>query len=278
MATCIEKLENKFAQGNLIAVGLDPAVEKIPSVFKRRNTSVEEMFFAFNREIIEATADLVSAFKPNAAFYEAEGEQGFRALKRTADYLKENYPDIALILDAKRADIGSTNSAYATAIFDELGMDAVTVHPYLGKEALQPFLDRADKGIFVLVKTSNPGAGEFQDLKVAETGEPLYKVVAKNVATSWNHNKNCGIVVGATFPDELASVRKIIGDIPILIPGIGAQGGDVGKTVRAGKNSRGSGMVISSSRAIIYASTGTDFAEAARKATESLSAEIKKYL
>jgi orotidine-5'-phosphate decarboxylase len=161
------------------------------------------------------------------------------------------------------------------AAFDYLGVDAITVHPYLGAEALRPFLDRADKGIIVLCRTSNPGAREFQDLEVG--GKPLYKVVARQVAERWNEHGNCAVVVGATYPDELAEIRSIIGDMPILIPGIGAQGGDVEKTVKAGKSADGTGMIINSSRGVIFASSGEDFAEAARTEVERLNGLINQY-
>jgi orotidine-5'-phosphate decarboxylase len=163
------------------------------------------------------------------------------------------------------------------AAFDIIGVDAITVHPYLGKEALAPFLACREKGIIVLVKTSNPGSAEFQNLPVGESQEPLYQVVARNVATTWNSNGNCALVVGATYPAELKKVRTIVGDMPILIPGIGAQGGEVAATVIVGKDSHGRGMIINSSRSIIFASQGPDFAQAARRATELLRAEINKY-
>jgi orotidine-5'-phosphate decarboxylase len=277
-ATFKEKLQSRWARAGFLCLGLDPDSTQIPEALKKGNSSKEEMLFAFNREIVDATADLVCAYKPNSAFYEAEGEAGFRALKKTISYIEETYSDIPVILDAKRADIGSTNESYARAVFDELGADAVTVHPYLGKEALQPFLDRSDRGIIVLAKTSNDGSGEFQDLPAGEGREPLYKIVAKSVAQSWNANNNCGVVVGATYPEELAEVRSIVGDMLILIPGIGAQGGDVGKAVAAGKNSKGTGIIISTSRAVLYASREADFADAARKAAEKLATEIKAVL
>lgn len=199
------------------------------------------------------------------------------ALYQTVRYIKNNYPHIPVILDAKRADIGSTNDGYVKATFDLMGADAITVHPYLGKEALKPFLDRKDKGTIVLVRTSNPGAGEFQDLTPGETGLPLYQVVAKNVASSWNENGNCCVVVGATYPKELAEVREIVGNMPILIPGVGAQGGDVEAVVKSGQDSRGMGMIINSSRGIIFASKNEDFAQAARKATVKLRDEVNQY-
>ncbi len=274
----IAKLENRWQQqDSCVCVGLDSDFAQIPVALKSKNATIEDTITRFNQEIIAATHDLVCAYKPNSAFYEAQGEQGLRALTKTVRYIKQNHPDIPVILDAKRADIGSTNTGYVQAAFDQLGVDAITVHPYLGQEALQPFLDRQDKGFIVLVKTSNPGAGEFQDLLVGPAGEPLYQVVARQVAQSWNTHHNCAIVVGATYPKELAAVRQVVGDMPILIPGIGAQGGEVAATVKAGKDSRGQGMIINSSRGIIFASEGEDFAQAARQATAQLKTAINKY-
>ena len=274
--TFVSQLEQCWNQDNFVCVGLDSDYNHIPESVKSLD-SVEEALFAFNRDIIDATHDLVCAYKPNAAFYEMQGDAGLRALIRTVRYIRETYPHIPIILDAKRADIGSTNLGYVKAAFDIIGVDAITVHPYLGKEALAPFLARREKGIIVLAKTSNPGSAEFQNLPVGESQEPLYQVVARHVATTWNSNGNCALVVGATYPAELKKVRTIVGDMPILIPGIGAQGGEVAATVIAGKDSRGCGMIINSSRAIIFASQGPDFAQAARKATENLRAEINKY-
>ncbi|MDO8503653.1 MAG: orotidine-5'-phosphate decarboxylase [bacterium] len=256
---------------SLVCVGLDSDIEKIPPFLKRKKYPL----FEFNKAIIDKTHDLVCAYKPNSAFYEAEGASGIEQLKMTCDYLKEEYPEIVIILDAKRADIGSTNEGYAKFIFDYLGVDAVTLHPYLGREAIQPFLERGDKGCIILCRTSNPGAGEFQDLETG--GETLYKVVARKVVEEWNENNNCLLVVGATYPEELAEVRKIAGDMTFLIPGVGAQGGDVEKTVKAGLNSKGEGMIISSSRGIIFASSGKDFAEQARVKTEELKEGINKF-
>src|SRR5712692_836629 len=275
-ATFVSKLERCWQQGNFVCVGLDSDYERIPAMVKSRG-SIEEALFVFNRDIIDATHDLICAYKPNAAFYEAQGDQGFRAWCRTVEYIRETYPYIPIILDAKRADIGSTNVGYVQAAFDIIGVYGITVHPYLGKEALAPFLARKEKGIIVLARTSNPGADEFQDLPVGGAQEPLYQVVARHVANAWNTHGNCAIVVGATYPAELEKVRAIVGDMPILIPGIGAQGGEVEATVSAGKDSRGWGMIISASRSIIFASNGNDFAQAARKATEELRAEINRY-
>ncbi len=271
--TFLEKLTARWQQEHFVCVGLDIDYEQFPAIVKGQRT-IEEAIFIFNREIIDATADLVCAYKPNSAFYEAYGEAGIRALSRTISYSQENFPHIPIILDAKRADIGSTNRGYVLSAFNQLGVDAITVHPYLGKEALAPFLERRDKGIIVLAKTSNPGSGEFQDLLVGEDRVPLYEVVARNVAQYWNGNGNCGLVVGATYPKELRRVRELVGDIPLLIPGIGVQGGDVAATVAAGRDSRGWGMIISASRGIIYASRGADFAQAAYLATVRLRDEI----
>lgn len=240
-----EKLDAIVIKNNsLLCVGLD--------------SSNEGDQFIFNKGIIDATADFVCAFKPNTAFYESRGLVGIEALKRTCDYIREAYPGIVLILDAKRADIGSTNEGYVTFAFDWLGADAITLHPYLGKEALQPFLDRKEKGSIILCRTSNPGAGEFQDLTLSslDTGNQavkLYQQVAENVAKKWNENGNCALVVGATYPTELEIVRRLVGTMPFLIPGIGAQGGDVEKTVKAGVDSQGKNAIINASRSIIFA-------------------------
>ena len=270
----IAKLERLWDRGNFVCVGLDSDWELIPQHLKKLGR--REGQFRFNKEIIDSTHELVCAYKPNIAFYEDDSE-GQLALRKTVDYIHYNYPDIPVIGDIKRADIGNTNRGYVQAAFYLYQFDAATINPYLGKEALAPFLARKDKGIIVLVKTSNPGAGEFQDLPVGDTKDPLYQVVARNVAKYWNDNGNCAIVVGATYSRELGEVRAIVGDMPILIPGIGAQGGEVETTVTAGKDSRGRGMIVNSSRGIIFASKGEDFAEAARNATENLREEINKY-
>lgn len=256
----LDKLTAKWDEGKFVCIGLDK--QSLPSEDGKAD-------FEFNKSIIDSTSDLVCAYKPNSAFYEALGSEGWNILKQTADYIKNNYPDIPTILDAKRADIGNTNTEYAKAVFDELGFDAVTVHPYLGKEAMQPFLERSDKGVIVLVKTSNPGAGEFQDLPT--DGKPLYQVVAEHVANQWNANGNCAVVVGATYPEELKKVREIVSDMPILIPGIGAQGGDLVTTIRNGLNSKDQGIIISSSRSII-------FAQNPRAETEALHNKILSYI
>ncbi len=260
---------------SLVCVGLDSEFEKLPAQFKEK----ENPQFEFNKWIIDQTAEFAAAYKPNAAFYEARGEQGWRELKLTIEYLKQNFSDIFTILDAKRADIGNTNNGYVKAIFDEMGFDAITLHPYLGKEALKPFLDRVDKTSIILCRTSNPGAGELQDLCVSfppfdgegEGGvEPVWQVVAKKVFTSWNMNRNCMLVVGATYPEEMKIVRSLVEDMTLLIPGVGAQGGDVKAVVEAGKNSQSLGMIINSSRGII-------FAENPDREAKKLRDEINKY-
>src|SRR3989344_2941863 len=253
-----EMLEAQWEQGKFLCVGLDSDYEKLPEVVK--GDSVRESIVAFNRSLVDATKAHVCAYKPNSAFYEAYGDQGVAALRETISYIRDSAPEVPVVLDAKRADIGNTNEGYAVAVFDHLRADAVTVHPYLGGEALSPFLQRKEKGIFILCRTSNSGAGEFQDLEVQ--GTSLYKVVARRTMEAWNGNENCGVVVGATYPEELREVRAIVGDMPILIPGVGVQGGDLIKTIHAGKDSCGRGMIICASRAVIFASSGEDFAEA----------------
>lgn len=257
---------------SLVCVGLDSDILKIP-IHLRNNKNA---LFDFNKAIIDATHDLVCAYKPNSAFYESYGIVSLHQLKMTMDYIQLTYPDIPVILDAKRADIGNTNNGYVKYAFEYLGADAITLHPYLGREALQPFLDQKEKGCIILCKTSNNGAGELQDLKNVK-GEKLYQIIARQVTTEWNTNGNCMLVVGATYPKELAEIRKITGDLTLLIPGIGAQGGNIEKTIKAGLNSKGSGMIINASRSIIYASNGKDFAEKARKETETLKDLINIY-
>jgi len=269
-----EMLEERWSQGRFACLGLDSNLSKIPQAARKGIDELTIRFF--NRSIVEVTKDLTCAFKLNIAFYEDQGSLGLKALRGSILDIQNIAPGVPVILDCKRADIGSTNSGYARMAFDHMGADAITTNPYFGAEALQPFLERKNKGIIVLVRTSNPGAGEFQDLLV--DGTPLYQIVARRVSQNWNSNGNCAGVVGATCPEELAQVRGIIGDMPILIPGIGKQRGDVEKTVRAGKNSQGTGMIINSSRGIIFASDGPDFAEAARQKTLELHNEILKHL
>ena len=267
-----QKLDSIVEKNNsLVCIGFDTEVSKLPDHLKGKPNAQ----FEFNKAIIDTTHDLVCAYKPNAAFYEAQGLDGIKQLKMTFDYLHEKYPEVFVILDAKRGDIGTSNEGYVKYAFDWIGADAVTLHPYLGYDAVKLFLDRADKVGIILCRTSNTGAGEFQDLKVGE--EPLFKIIAKKVVKDWNKNGNCFLVTGATFPEELAEIRKIAGDMTFLVPGVGAQGGDVEKTVKAGLNSKKAGLIISSSRGIIFASNGPDFAEKAREETKMLRDEINKY-
>ena len=257
---------------SLVCVGLDSDVSKIPEFLREEGGNFQ---LKFNKAIIDATHDFVCAYKPNTAFYDQFGVGGLQTLQETIQYIKDKYSDIPVILDAKRADIGNTNLGYVGYAFDWLGADAITLHPYLGKEAMQPFLDRVDNGIIILCRTSNPGAGEFQDLKIGD--KPLYKIVAEKVTNEWNSNNNCLLVVGATYPEELAEVRKIAGDMTFLVPGIGAQGGNIEQTIKAGLNSQNAGLIINSSRGIIFASADEDFDKKAREETQKLRDDINQY-
>ena len=265
-----ELLEKLWDQKKFLCIGLDSDVEKIPEAIQQDSTS--RTIVAFNRAIIDTTKDIVCAYKFNSAFYEAHGDEGWNALRESITYIQE-HTRIPVILDAKRGDIGNTNKGYVDAAFEHLRADAITVNPYPGAEALAPFLERAEKGIIVWCRTSNPGAGEFQDLLI--DGEAFYRVVARHVATTWNKNGNCAIVVGATYPKELGEIREIVGDMPILIPGIGAQGGELEKTIEAGKDTRGRGMIITISRSVIFASSGKDFAEVAGNEARRLDGKIR---
>ena len=269
-----ELLESRWKFGHFLCVGLDSEPEKIPE--SARKATVRDTIVNFNKAIVDATKDFVCAFKPNPAFYEAHGEGGWGALKETISYILETAPEVPVILDAKRGDIGNTNAAYAKSAFDDLQADAITVQPYLGSEPLAPFFERQEKGIIVLCHTSNPGAGEIQKLVVE--GEPLYKVVARLAKEKWNANGNCSVMVGATYPEELSEIREIIGDMPILTAGIGAQNGDLAKTMRAGLDKNKKGLIVNASRSVIFASSGTDFAAVARSKAQTLHSEMQKAL
>jgi orotidine-5'-phosphate decarboxylase len=269
----MDRLRRRWAAGTLLCVGLDPEPERLPAPLAHRPSA--EALLAFNTALVDATADLVCAYKPNSAFYEAHGPDGLQALQRTITYIHERAPDVPVLLDAKRGDMANTSHAYARAIFDIYGADAVTVQPYQGQEALAPFLERADRGVFILCRTSNPGAGELQDLPVGR--DPLYLHLAGRVADAWNTHGNCGLVVGATWPDELRAVRSRAAALPILLPGIGAQGGDLAASVRAGLDADGMGLLVSVSRGVIYASSDDDFAAAARRAATRLRDEINHH-
>jgi len=267
MSGFIEQLRCAWERSDSLAcVGLDPEIERFP----RHIAAEPSPIFQFNRAIIDATADLVCAYKPQFAHYAAyEAED---QLERTIEYIHKTHPGVPVILDAKRGDVGNTAERYAIEAFERYGADAVTVNPYLGGDALEPFLRRADKGVAILCRTSNPGARDLQDLLIG--ARKLYQVVAELTAQRWNSRGNCLLVVGATYPRDLAEVRALVGDVPLLVPGVGAQRGEVSQVVQNGQTAHGTGLIISSSRSILYASAGEDFAGAARAATQQLRGEI----
>jgi orotidine-5'-phosphate decarboxylase len=254
---------------SLVCVGLDPEPEKFPEHLRDTPDAV----FDFCRAIVDATAGLVCAFKPQIAHFAALRAED--ALERLIAHVHANHPGIPVILDAKRGDIGSTAQHYATEAFERYRADAVTLNPYLGSDSIQPFLDRADKGVILLCRTSNPGGADFQALDCG--GQPLYLRVAETIARDWNANGNCALVTGATWPEELGMVRAVVGDMPLLVPGIGAQGGDVEAVLHHGRTADGTGLMISSSRAILYAGRGEDFAVAARAAASELRDTINRH-
>jgi orotidine-5'-phosphate decarboxylase len=267
MSAFIDNLAGSWQRSNsLVCVGLDPEIERFP----RHIAGQPSPIFQFNKAIIDATADLVCAYKPQFAHYAAyEAED---QLERTIEYIHRSYPGIPVILDSKRGDVGNTAERYAIEAFERYGADAVTVNPYLGSDSLEPFLKHADKGVIILCRTSNPGARDLQDLDVS--GRKVYHVVADLAAREWNSRGNCLLVVGATYPRELAEVREIVGAMPFLVPGVGAQGGDVAAAVRSGQTADGTGLIISSSRGILYAGSDGDFSAAARSAAQALRDQI----
>lgn len=266
--TFYQKLDAISAKNkSLVCIGLDTDVRKIPEHLRSNPNPV----LAFNRAIVEATSDLVQSYKLNLAFYEVLGAGAFETVKGTLECIP---PDVVTIGDAKRGDIGNTASMYAQTLFEEFSFDAATVAPYMGFDSVEPFLAYGDKGVIILTLTSNRGSRDFQYLDTG--GEPLYVRVAGKII-EWNTAGNCGAVVGATHPRELAELRALLGDIPILVPGLGAQGGDVEKSVKAGVNSSGLRAVFNSSRAILYAGTGLDFAEKAREAAIGFRSEINGF-
>lgn len=272
--TFIEKLSAAWSANNsLLCVGLDPDIAKFPSHLQQQPDAI----FTFCKEIIDATAATACAFKPQIAYFSALRAED--QLEAICEYLRTNYPHIPIVMDAKRGDIGATAEQYAREAFERYGADAVTVSPYMGFDSVAPYLEWKDRGAIVLCRTSNAGGSDLQFLKV--DGVPLYQHVARLVADKWNTNGQCGLVVGATFPQELAQVRSIIGDMPLLVPGIGAQGGDIQATVHAGKTANGMGMMINSSRAILYAkpdqASGENFAQAARRVAEETRDAINRF-
>jgi len=254
---------------SLVCVGLDPEPEKFPASLRGRPRAILE----FNRRIVDATADYACCFKPQFAHYAALSAED--QLLDTIRFIHEEHPGIPVILDSKRGDIGNTAEKYAQEAFVRYGADAVTVNPYMGGDTVAAYLKWTDRGVVVLCRTSNPGARDFQDLQV--DGKRLYRIVAERVAQQWNGAGNCLLVVGATWPQELAEIRAVVGDMPLLVPGIGAQGGDVEAAVKAGRTTDGRGLLINSSRGILYASSGEDFADAARAAAQALRDEINRY-
>jgi len=274
--TFLEKLEKIVSKNqSLVCVGLDSNINEIS-----RPDRNDDRFnqFSFNKYIIDSTFDLVCSYKLNTAFYETIGYEGIKGLKLTLDYLKAKYPYVPVIIDAKRGDIGNTNSQYAKFVFDYLGADAVTVNPYLGEEALAPFLEKKDKGIIILARTSNPGAKEIQDLQLAKKIvykgikiERLYQYIAYLAAKKWNKNKNCLLVVGATYPRQLGTIRRIVGDnFWFLVPGVGSQKGDLNEVLKNGLNQEKQGLIINVSRSLI-------FSEDPRRATKELREKIANF-
>lgn len=263
----VQRIEQAWAAADsLLCVGLDPDPARLP----QHLAGAKHPIFEFGRAIVDATADLVCAFKPQIAYYAAARAEA--QLEMTIAHIRRRHPGVPVILDAKRGDVGSTAEMYAREAFERYQADAVTVNPYLGSDALQPFLDFQDKGVIVLCRTSNPGAREVQDL--ASGGKKLYQLIAEKAARDWNANGNVLLVVGATYPEELRQIRAIVGDMPILVPGVGAQGGDVAAVVANGATADGTGLIISSSRAVLYAGGGEDYAAAARAAAQKLRDEI----
>jgi len=268
----INKLSAAWTTNNsLLCVGLDPDLARFPAHLQGQPDAI----VTFCKAIIDATADLACSLKPQIAYFAALGAE--RQLEEICAYLRAQYPHIPLILDAKRGDIGATAKQYAREAFDRYGADAVTVNPYMGFDSVEPYMEWTDRGAIVLCRTSNAGGSDLQFLNV--DGKPLYQHVAGLVANKWNLNGQCALVVGATFPEELAQVRAIVGEMPLLVPGVGAQGGDVEATVKSGKTASGAGMMINSSRAILYATPqgSEDFAAAARRVALETRDAINQY-
>jgi orotidine-5'-phosphate decarboxylase len=255
----------------MLCVGLDPDPDRLPEPLRSAPDATER----FCRAIIDATADIACAFKPQIAYFASQGEED--ALENICHYIRSQYPDVTLILDAKRGDIGSTADHYAREAFERYGAHAVTVNPYLGTDSVEPFLTHGDGGAILLCRTSNPGGDDFQSIvsSIESGSKPLYVHVAERVAEHWSKIGECGLVVGATYPTELAEVRSIVGDLPLLVPGVGAQGGDAATVVEHGAGRSGRGLIVNSSRAILYASSGDDFADAARAEAVSTAAALR---
>ena len=247
---------------SLVCVGLDPALAKLPETVR----NAKRPFFEFNRALVDATCDLVCCYKPQAAYY--AGENRDDELADTIAYIREKAPHVPVILDVKRGDIGSTAEQYAREAFERYQADAVTVNPYMGFDAVKPFLDYRDKGVIILCRTSNPNSGDLQNL--VSDGRPLYEHVAMLVRDKWNSSGNAALVVGATYPEELKRLRQLCPELPFLVPGVGAQGGDVEKVVRFGCDADRHGIMVNSSRGIIFAGKDENFAAASREAAMKL--------
>jgi len=254
----------------MVCVGLDPFLDKMPIEFQNAKTGI----FEFNKAIIDATFDVVCSYKPQFAHYAALGQ--LDTLRKTIEYIKDKYPHVPVILDSKRGDIGSTADMYAKEAFEQYNADAVTVNPYMGDDTILPFTEYKDKGVVILCRTSNPGAGVIQNIK--SDGHTLYEIIAKRASSVWNKNKNVMLVVGATVPQEMKSIRSIVGDMEFLVPGLGAQGGDVKEVMDAGLNADNSGLVINSSRGVLYASNQlSDFAQQARAQVIELQSQSNQF-
>ncbi|MCK6405689.1 MAG: orotidine-5'-phosphate decarboxylase [Rhodocyclaceae bacterium] len=266
----IDTLSAAWAKNDsLLCVGLDPDPAKFPVHLQGRDDAI----FEFCRNIVDATADLACCFKPQIAYFAARRAE--EQLEALIAHIRVTHPGIPVILDAKRGDIGSTAEQYAVEAFERYGADAVTANPYMGRDSVEPYLAYKDKGVILLCRTSNPGGSDLQFLDVG--GMKLYERVARLVASEWNTTGQCALVVGATFPTEIARVRELVGDMPLLVPGIGAQGGDIEATVHAGRTKAGTGLMINSSRAILYAGKGEDYANAARRVAAETRDAINRY-
>lgn len=265
-----DKLQKIWVQSDsLLMVGLDPDPHRMPADLAQSPQGLLD----FCKGIVDATAGFTCGFKPQIAYFSAIGAE--QVLEQICTYIRLQFPQHVLVLDAKRGDIGSTAQQYAMEAFDRYQADAVTINPYMGMDSAEPYLERGDKGVIVLCRTSNPGGSDLQALNV--DGVPLYLKVAEMVANRWNRQNQCSLVVGATFPEELAKVRACVGDMPLLVPGIGAQGGDIAATCQAGCDSKGYGMMINSSRAILYASKDNDWLKASARAAEQTRDAINQY-
>ena len=273
MTTFYKQLQERWQQGKYVCVGLDINEEKLPSSIAPQSNTIERIRL-FLVAIIAATHESACAYKLNSAHYERFGAQGMALLQEIIEHIHSEHPSILVILDAKRGDIADTNVFYAQAAFDELGADVVTAHPYMGKQSLMPFLSRSDKGVIVMGANSAEGAEEFQDVIISSTQQPLYVYICQRVANEWNQNANCSVTAGANNPMKLGEIRSVVGEMPILLLGIGAQGGELTECLKYGAAKESLGLIINSSRAILYASGDTDFKEAAQYAASQLNNQI----